>query len=208
MVEQRTKGDFAGFKRMSWGAIFAGTAAALVIYFLLNLLGLAIGFGTIDPAAANPLEGLGVGAVIWWIVATIAALFFGGWLSGRVAGVPFVADSVIHGFVTFSLFTIVSMYLLTTGLGAILSGVGGLVGQAMDVAAGEGLDILGVAEGAAPEVTEEEARQIAVTAADAISRGALYAFLALMLGGVAALLGGWVGTPRRAPVAETTDRRV
>lgn len=211
MVEKRTKGSFAGFKRVSWGAIFAGTAVALVVYFMLNLLGLAIGLTALDFGAGNPLEGLGVGAGIWWLLSTIIALFVGGWASGRSAGLPFKADSVTHGLVTFSLFTIVTLYLMTTGIGAVVSGAGSLIGRAFSaVASQEG--ILGIAGQAVPNidpnVSPAQASEAAEQAAAGISTGAFLAFLALLLGGGAALLGGLVGTPRHAPVAETTDRIV
>ena len=50
MYERQPKNasEFAGFKRVSWGAIFAGTAAALMGYLVLNLLGLGIGLGSFN----------------------------------------------------------------------------------------------------------------------------------------------------------------
>ncbi|RYY08132.1 MAG: hypothetical protein EOO36_24060, partial [Cytophagaceae bacterium] len=55
-------------KRISWGAIFAGTVLAIVLQLALSLLGLGIGLGTIDPLTEqNPMAGIGTGAAIWWI---------------------------------------------------------------------------------------------------------------------------------------------
>ena len=68
-------------KGISWRAIFAGVICILSIVFLLNLLGLSFGFGTIEPAEeSNPLSGLGTGSLIWWIVSNLIALFAGGML--------------------------------------------------------------------------------------------------------------------------------
>lgn len=39
----------AAFKRISWGAVFAGLVVALVVQFILSLLGIGIGFGAMDP---------------------------------------------------------------------------------------------------------------------------------------------------------------
>ena len=36
--------------QISWGAVFAGATAALVLQVILNMLGLGIGLSTIDPA--------------------------------------------------------------------------------------------------------------------------------------------------------------
>jgi len=63
--------------RISWGAIFAGGLTALAVSILLHLLGAGIGFSTIDPLqAGSTMKGLGTGALIWWIIANLIALFF------------------------------------------------------------------------------------------------------------------------------------
>lgn len=133
-------------KRISWGAVFAGVVVALVVQLILSLLGLGIGFGSIEPLQqSNPLSGLGTGAVIWWVVSMLISLFVGGLTSARLAGVPRAFDSVLHGVLTFSVFTLVFFYLLTTAVGSVISGVGGLVGKTFSLA-GQGI------EAAAPEV--------------------------------------------------------
>ncbi|PRY13185.1 hypothetical protein CLV24_10699 [Pontibacter ummariensis] len=123
------------FKRISWGAVFAGLVVALVVQLAWSLLGLGIGFGTINPVEEqDPMAGLGTGALIWWIVSTLVSLFIGGWVAGRLAGMPTTADSILHGIITWSLFTLLSFYLLTTAVGRVLSGVGSLVGDTLSLA--------------------------------------------------------------------------
>ncbi len=46
--------------------------------------------------------------------------------------------------------------------------------------------------------TAQQARQAAETARKGAARGALFAFAALLLGGIASIVGGGLGTPRRA----------
>ncbi len=129
----------AAFKRISWGAVFAGVVIALTIQLSLSLLGLGIGMGTINPTEeSNPFAGLGTGSLIWWIVTMLIALFAGGWVAGRLAGIPRAFDSVLHGVLTWSVFTLLSFYLLTTAVGRIISGVGGVVGSTLS-AAGQGI---------------------------------------------------------------------
>lgn len=133
-------------KRISWGAVFAGTLIALVAQLLFSLLGLGIGLGTIDPVEeANPLAGLGTGSIIWWSVTMLISLFLGGWVSGRLAGIPKAFDSILHGALAFCLFTLLSFYLLTTTVGKIISGVGSVIGKTVSLA-GQGLSA------AAPEI--------------------------------------------------------
>jgi hypothetical protein len=116
-------------KRISWGAVFAGALVALVVQISLSLLGLGIGMGTVDPMEeANPLRGLGTGAIIWWAISMLLALFAGGYVAGHLAGVPRKLDSSLHGVLTWCLFTMVSLYLLTTAVGRIMSGVGNVLG--------------------------------------------------------------------------------
>ena len=59
--------------RLSWSAVFAGVFIALAVQLLLSLLGLSIGFGSINPVEeARPFSGLGTGALIWWVGSRLA----------------------------------------------------------------------------------------------------------------------------------------
>ncbi|WP_266204331.1 hypothetical protein [Pontibacter kalidii] len=146
-------------KRISWGAVFAGLAVALVVHLTLSLLGLSIGMGSIDPVEEqNPMSGLGTGTLIWWVVSMLLALFAGGWVAGRLAGMPTAFDSILHGILTWSLFTLVSFYLLTTAVGSVISGVGSVVGKTLSLA---GQGVAAVAPRAADAIgTELEQRGI------------------------------------------------
>ncbi len=129
----------AAMKRISWGAVFAGTIVAITLVLLMSLLGLGIGIGTIDPLEEqNPMAGLGIGAVIWWGLSLLIALFAGGWVAGRLAGIPRVFDSMLHGIITFCLFTLLLFYLLTTAVGRIIGGTTRIVGNTLS-AAGSGI---------------------------------------------------------------------
>ncbi len=124
------------FKRISWGAIFAGTLLAIVLMLLLNLLGLGIGLATVNPAEeANPFSGLGTGAIIWWVISNLIAIFAGGYVAGKLAGVPLRNTSTLHGILTWSLYTLVSFWILTTAVGNIISGVGSVLSKTLSGAA-------------------------------------------------------------------------
>ncbi len=126
-------------KRISWGAIFAGGVVALVIQLTLGLLGLGIGMSTVNPVEQSyPFAGLGIGAGIWFVVSSIISLFAGGWVAGRLAGIPKTKDSVLHGVVTWSVVTLLSFYLLTTAVGRVIGGTANVVGQGLAMA-GQGV---------------------------------------------------------------------
>jgi hypothetical protein len=133
----------SAMRRITWGAIFAGVVVALVVQMLLSLLGMGIGMGTVNPMEeSNPFSGLGTGALVWWIVSMLISLFIGGWVAGRLAGMPKASDSALHGILMWSVFTLVSFYLLTTAVGGIISGVGGALGKTLS-SAGQGLSSMG-----------------------------------------------------------------
>lgn len=116
-------------KGISWRAIFAGAIAALSLMLILNLIGLAIGLWSIEPTEErNPLSGLRTGSIIWWIISNLIVLFTGGFVAARV-GVSFSNISgIIHGIMTWALYTLFSAWLFTSVLGSLITGVGNVVG--------------------------------------------------------------------------------
>ena len=120
--------EYAAFRRIRWGAVFAGTLIALVTMAALNLLGIGIGLASFNPATeANPLAGLGTGAIVWYVVSSLLSLFVGGYVAGHVSGFPKKSNSGLHGLLSWGLFTIVSLYLFTTTMGRVVSGVGSAI---------------------------------------------------------------------------------
>jgi hypothetical protein len=100
---------YSRVRRVSWGAIFAGAVVAVVTLITLSLLGLGIGIGAIDPYAADPMRGIGVGAIIWWVLTNLIAIFIGAWFASRLAGVPKPKESIMNGLVTWGVYTLFSM---------------------------------------------------------------------------------------------------
>ncbi|HTJ59405.1 MAG TPA: PhnA-like protein [Devosiaceae bacterium] len=133
--------------RVSWGAIFAGAVIALIIQFLLSLLGVGIGAATLRPASGgNPdATTFSVISVIWYAITGLISAFTGGIVAGRLSGKPVADVGALHGLTSWALTTIVLLYLLTTtigglvggalsGLGSVASGLGGTVATAAQTA--------------------------------------------------------------------------
>lgn len=128
------------YRRISWGAIIAGTLVALVTMMLLNLLGIGIGLGSINPMEeAQPFSGLGTGTIIWWVVSNLIAIFAGAYVAGKLAGVPSTSTSTMHGILSWCVYTLVSFWVLTSAVGSIVSGVGSVVSGTLS-AAGSGVE--------------------------------------------------------------------
>jgi hypothetical protein len=118
-------------RRMSWGAALAGVAVVLFIQLLLSLLGVGIGLATVNPGTGdNPSPAtFGTNAGIYGAVAVLVATFLGAWASGRLSGSPNRTDGMLHGIVTWSVATLLVIYLLTTTLGSLVGSTFGMLGS-------------------------------------------------------------------------------
>jgi ElaB/YqjD/DUF883 family membrane-anchored ribosome-binding protein len=266
-------------KRMSWGAVLAGAVVALSVQVLLSLLGIGIGLATVDPAAGDTPDAATFGIVSggFYAFVTLVSLFAGGWVAGRLAGMPVRTDGLLHGLVTWAVAMLLLLYVVTTTVGALVSGALGVVSSTLQTAAqsvqtaagaaaqtdigqdalnsleqrarqllgeaqqGAGeqdisglLDqVMAVAQGGlsdqeqqriidqivqrtgvtrddaraqlqqlqtqyqeARTAAEEQARAAAQATSEVVSQGAFWSFVALLLGAIAAAVGGLVGTPR------------
>lgn len=120
--------------RLSWGAVFAGMFIATAVHMVLALLGTAIGFSAWD--SGDRLDTLGAGLGIWVVVSGIIALFVGGLVTGRLAGILTRGDGALHGLILWSLSSIFVAWLVVSGLGTLLGGAFGLLGRTTTAAVG------------------------------------------------------------------------
>ena len=117
---------------VSWAAIFGGTLIMIVTMMLLSLLGVGIGIGSINPMEeAHPFQGIGTGALIWWVISNIMAVFAGAFTAAKLTKVGYKFSGVMHGLLTWSLYTLISFWLMTSAIGGILSGVGSVVSKSL-----------------------------------------------------------------------------
>jgi ribosomal protein L11 len=112
------------WRRISWGAIFAGTFVTIALFLTLQILGVGIGASTLEltGAEASSPRAYGIGAAVWWLITGLISLFIGGWVAGRLGWLPTKLDRVLHGLTTWAFFYIVMFYLLTTTLSALVGG--------------------------------------------------------------------------------------
>jgi polyhydroxyalkanoate synthesis regulator phasin len=124
-------------RRNSWGAIFAGALIVLTVQLLLGVLGLAIGLTAVNPATEqDPWSGIGIGAMIWWIVTGIVALLVGGWAGGRMAGLPRRLDGALHGAIVWALSTVLMVWLAFSAAGAVVGGAWNVLSTTAQAAGG------------------------------------------------------------------------
>ena len=150
-------------RRVSWGAIFGGIIVAVAVLLLLSTLGAGIGLGTVNTNGGTTpdVSSLGKGAAVWWVVTSMIALAFGGYVAARLAGIASRWDGVLHGLITWGIATLLTFYLLTSVFGSIVGGGFSLLGHVAS-AAGSGLKTaarpLVQAAGVTPDMLRQEAQ--------------------------------------------------
>jgi len=127
----RDTGTIGALRRISWGAVIGGVVLALVVQLLLGMLGLGIGLSTVDPSTGDTpsAQAFGIGAGIWWIVSTLLALFIGGWVAAHLAGIPRRTEGILHGLLAWAVATLLTVYLIATGLGNLIGGTASMLGS-------------------------------------------------------------------------------
>ena len=121
-------------RRVSWGAIFAGTAVVLAVSMLLSVLGTSIGLFILDPTTSQPFAGVFGTIGIWTAISILVGLACGGFVAGKLAG----ADGFIHGFVVWSVTLISGIMLVGTATAGAFRLAGNVLGAAGNIVADAG----------------------------------------------------------------------
>lgn len=119
----------------SWGAVLAGVVVALLIQTALEMLGLSIGVATINPAAeADPIgPNFDTGVAVWLGVSAMLSLFTGGFVASRLARSSDHVDGILRGLVVLGVTTLITSFLLFSGLSSTLRGVSNLIGEGLSL---------------------------------------------------------------------------
>lgn len=142
-------GDTTGVS-ISWRAIIAGAVGAAALTLLLVMLGLGLGLSAMSPwaNAGASAEALGMSGAAWLAVTQILAAVLGGYLAARLrAKWSNLQDSetrfrdMTHGFLSWSLSTLLTAILVSSAIGAILGssarfGAAAVQGMASGAASG------------------------------------------------------------------------
>jgi len=207
---------------ISWPAVLAGAIVAAAVGAMLNLLGVALGAASFNPydLDSGDATGFTAAAGMWMALANSIALFVGGAVASRAAKHSDHHRGGLHGVsvwaVAFLLALVITASGVAGGAAAIAGGEASEPSPPREVVISDGtVGPNGVVEGQV--VVPPEAREVADDTADATATLALWGFLTMLLGAVAAVLGGMYGTrnhrwmnkagigvDHRDPVVETT----
>jgi hypothetical protein len=192
--------------RVSWAAIVAGSALALAVYFLLTLLGTAIGLSIHDRVSDR---GFNVGAVIWAILVTAGSLFLGGFVASQLSTGENKIEGALYGLLVWA----VVFALMITALAAFVrsgfSAVIGLANPVSNVVASQNWEQTARQNGATDadiERSRAEMKNLPERVQNAINdpanreaaeknatAAAWYAFLGTLIAMLAGAVGGYIG---------------
>lgn len=132
--------------RISWGAVFAGAAIAVVVGAALNILGVAIGANLVDAAARETPDAttFGIGGGVWMLASHLIGLAIGAYAAARLSGTADRTDGLLHGLAMWATATLLAGLLL----GNLLGSVAGTAASGVSNALGSVTSGLGSAIGA------------------------------------------------------------
>jgi hypothetical protein len=130
-VDRTYSGWSTGNPRIKWSAVFAGWAVGLALQTVLTLAGLGFGAWAIDLHAANPAEGIPVGAAVWTGLSMLLSAFVGGYLAARLSGSAERGDGVYHGTVVWGVNWLVFVWLTTTAMSTMIGGAFSIFGTTL-----------------------------------------------------------------------------
>jgi hypothetical protein len=93
--------------KLSWSAIFGGA-------FVLS---------SVDPSDPGSAKSAGIGTGIWSLIAPLIALFIGGFVAARTAGVLDKGGGALHGAVLWGLTTLAGVILMSMALSSLMGAV-------------------------------------------------------------------------------------
>ena len=178
---------------VSWSAVWIGALAALAVGLVIGLLGGALGAHELSTRVVN-WKGLSILSLVFAIGGAFFAFVVGGWAAARIAGFHRAEPAMLHGAIAW---LVAIPLLLAIGATGGLTMFGGWYGS---------LAGLPSSAGAAAAVVDREA-------AAAFRNGAIASAVALLLGLVGSVLGGWMASgeemwfrARRTTGADITER--
>ena len=123
--------DSSPFSAVSWAAVFAGAIAAAALSLILLILGTGLGLSAVSPWAPSGISAatFGISAIAWVTLTQLLASGMGGYLAGRLRSkwVLVHTDEVyfrdtVHGFLAWSVASLVTAAMLASATGAIVGG--------------------------------------------------------------------------------------
>ena len=197
---------------ISWPAVIAGAIVAVAVGAMLNLLGVALGASAFNP---YDYDGGDVGeftaaAGMWMAFANAIALFVGGAVATRAAKYADHHKGALHGLAVWALAFLLAITIASAaGAGGAAALVGGDArdGEIGDTVVTDVTPGSRVIEGELVMPAPLPAPVAAETVADTTAMLALWGFLTMLIGAIAAIFGGLYGGRNHRWIDKAVDGR-
>jgi hypothetical protein len=177
-----------------WGVIIAGVAVSVSYVTLFNMLGVGIGLITFDANKFSALK-LGGGAVSWFSISGIVAMWIGAWFVGKFSSAKYKLRRACYGMLVWSLNLIFTVMIASTASGVFMGGVINLSDSSIVVVAKTVSEdhVAAKAEEARSEVTvdndEQQIKQQVEDSANTAGKISVFMFIAFFLSWVVSIFG-------------------
>lgn len=183
---------------ISWPAVIAGAIVAVAVGAMLNLLGVALGASAFNPYdfGGNDASGFTAAAGMWMAFANAIALFVGGAVASRAAKYADHHKGALHGLAVWALAFLLAITIASAaGAGGAAALVGGDArdGEIGDTVVTDVTPGSRVIEGELVAPAPLPAPVAAEEVADTTAMLALWGFLTMLIGAIAAIFGGLYG---------------
>ncbi|MDQ3125063.1 MAG: hypothetical protein M3Q74_05590 [Pseudomonadota bacterium] len=197
---------------ISWPAVLAGAIVAVAVGAMLNLLGVALGASAFNP---YDFDGGDVGeftaaAGMWMAFANAIALFIGGAVATRAAKYADHHKGALHGLAVWALSFLLAITIASAaGAGGAAALVGGDArdGEIGDTVVTDVTPDSRVIEGELVVPAPLPAPVAAEEVADTTAMLALWGFLTMLIGAIAAIFGGLYGGRNHRWIDKAIDGR-
>ncbi len=110
-------------RSIHWGAVIAGLVFTYAVYWLLYLLGLALGFSVADASDFDAIgKGFAYGIAFWILITSVIAYFVGGLFTSRLSAAADKDTGMLHGIALWSVATAVMVILGASGAANLAQG--------------------------------------------------------------------------------------
>lgn len=198
---------------ISWPAVIVGGIVAVAVGAMLNLLGVALGASAFNPYEfrGGDAEGFTAAAGMWMAFANAIALFIGGAVATRAAKYADHHKGALHGLAVWALAFLLAITIASAaGAGGAAALLGGDArdGEVGDTVVTDTLPAGRVIEGELIGPPVAVAEPVAAgEVADTTAMLALWGFLTMLIGAVAAVFGGLYGGRNHRWIDKAVDSR-
>jgi hypothetical protein len=197
---------------ISWPAVVAGAIVAVAVGAMLNLLGVALGASAFNPYdfGGGDASGFTAAAGMWMAFANAIALFVGGAVATRAAKYADHHKGALHGLAVWALAFLLAITIASAaGAGGAAALLGGDArdGEVGDTVVTDVMPGSRVIEGELVMPAPLPAPVAAETVADTTAMLALWGFLTMLIGAIAAIFGGLYGGRNHRWIDKAVDGR-